>query len=90
METMKKSADVFITEFSAQIAELSPHDFISKKQAKYLDDRKGALRQGEYIVISDFAENFSFVVQVGIPYSTEWVISCNLCGPYKVVRYNFH
>lgn len=66
METMKKSADVFIAEFSSQIADLIPHDFISKKQAEYLNKRKDTLEQGEYIVISDFAENFSFVVQVRI------------------------
>lgn len=64
METMRKSADVFITEFSSQIADLIPHDFISKKQATYLTKRKETLGQDEFIVISDFAENFSFVVQV--------------------------
>lgn len=64
METMRKSADVFITEFSSQIADLIPHDFISKKQAAYLNKRKESLKRGEYVVISDFAENFSFVVQV--------------------------
>lgn len=66
METMKKSADVFINEFSSQIAELIPHDYISKKQAAYLTKRKETLGPGEFIVISDFAENYSFVVQVSI------------------------
>jgi hypothetical protein len=63
---MKKSVDVFITEFSHQIADLIPYDFISKKQAEYLIKRKNELAPGEYVVISDFAENFSFVVQVTI------------------------
>lgn len=64
METMNKPADVFITEFPSQIAELIPHDFIAKKQAAYLTKCKDELGQGEFIVISDFAENYSFVVQV--------------------------
>lgn len=64
METMQKSADVFINEFASQIASLIPHDFISKKQAAYLNKRKDELAQGEFVVISDFSENFSFVAQV--------------------------
>lgn len=66
LEKMMKSSDVFIHEFSAQLANLIPHDFIAKKQAEYLNTRKQQLQQGEYIVISDFSENYSFVVQVRI------------------------
>lgn len=61
---MEKSSDVFITEFSKQLASLIPHDFIAKKQSEYLNMRKQQLQRGEFIVISDFAENYSFVVQV--------------------------
>jgi hypothetical protein len=65
---MTKSADVFPTEFSTQIASLIPHDFIAKKQAAYLARRKEELQRNEYIVICDFAENYSFVVQVFLGY----------------------
>lgn len=61
---MEKSSDVFISEFSKQVASLIPHDFIAKKQADYLNARKNDLKRGEYIVISDFAENYSFIIQV--------------------------
>lgn len=80
LETMKKSADVFITEFSSQIGDLIPHDFISKKQAAYLKKRKESLGQGEFIVISDFAENYSFVVQVSkILYRVFHVMKLTIC-----------
>lgn len=61
---MMKTSDVFISEFSRQLASLIPHDFIAKKQSANLKMRKERLLRGEYIVISDFAENYSFVVQV--------------------------
>lgn len=61
---MEKSADAFITEISKQLVPLIPHDFIAKKQSEFLNIRKQQLQRGEYIVISDFAENYSFVVQV--------------------------
>lgn len=64
LEKMEKSSDVFISEFSTQVATLIPHDFIAKKQAEYLNARKEDLRRGEFIVISDFAENYSFIIQV--------------------------
>lgn len=47
-----------------QLTSLIPHDFIAKKQAEYLAEQKQQLQQNEYIVICDFSENYSFVVQV--------------------------
>lgn len=42
---------------------LLPHDFIAKRQAEFLKTTKENLKQHEFVVISDFAENYSFVVQ---------------------------
>lgn len=47
-----------------QLTELIPHDFIAKKQAEYLEMQKQQLKPNDFIVICDFSENFSFVVQV--------------------------
>lgn len=40
-----------------------PHSFIAKQQAKYLAQKKEELGEGEFVVISDFSENYSFVIQ---------------------------
>ena len=39
------------------------HDFIAKQQSLYLTQRKESLLDNEYIVMTDFAENYSFVLQ---------------------------
>ena len=39
------------------------HDFIAKQQSLYLTPRKELLLDNEYIVMTDFAENYSFVLQ---------------------------
>jgi len=42
---------------------LKPHNFIAKQQASYLNSVKENLLPGEFLVIGDFSENYSFVVQ---------------------------
>lgn len=64
METVVYSSEDFISAFSEQIRDLIPHDFIAKKQSAYLKLCKEQLQQGEYVVVSDFAENYTFVIQV--------------------------
>lgn len=61
---MVKYPDDFIPTFSEQIRELIPHDFIAKKQSEYLKMCKEHLELGEYVVVSDFSENYTFVIQV--------------------------
>lgn len=68
LEKMVISSDDFISAFSEQIRELIPHDFIAKKQSEYLKMCKENLQQGEYVVVSDFSENYTFVIQVDIIY----------------------
>lgn len=43
-----------------------PHDFIARKQNEYFTKRKQDLKQDEYIVVCDFSENYSFIVQVSV------------------------
>ena len=42
---------------------LTPHSYIAKCQAKYLKSRKEYLPEDSLIVLGDFAENYTFVVQ---------------------------
>ena len=42
---------------------LLPHDFIAKQQAGYLQYLRSNLEPGMVLVVADFAENYSFVVQ---------------------------
>ena len=42
---------------------LTAHSFIGKCQSNYLRELKGNLEENEVIILGDFAENYSFVVQ---------------------------
>ena len=63
LETVVMSSDDFVEEFLDRLDQLKAHDFISKRQAMYLNHRKERLGDGEFVVIGDFSENYSFVVQ---------------------------
>lgn len=45
------------------IEKLIPHSFVTKSQAKYLKEIKNKLKIDEAIVLIDFSENYSFVLQ---------------------------
>ena len=47
----------------AALKKLQLHDFIAKHQVKFLAQKKESLMCGEVLVIADFSENYSFVVQ---------------------------
>jgi hypothetical protein len=53
----------FIDSLSSNIAKLTRHHYISKSQAKYFQNLKENLPEGEGCLVGDFAENYSFVVQ---------------------------
>ena len=61
--TVKLDADEFILEFCRQLEILQRHDFISRQQAACLRDTREVLQPGEFLVVCDFAENYSFVMQ---------------------------
>ena len=42
---------------------MAAHSFIAKFQSNYLRECKGNLEENEIIILGDFAENYSFVVQ---------------------------
>ena len=63
LETIEKSVSDFITDFCDAIEKLAAHDFVAKAQSSFLNHLKNSLTKGEVIVLGDFSENYSFVVQ---------------------------
>ena len=55
--------DEFLDLFIATLKKLLLHDFIAKMQSSFVQAKKESLQDGEYLVIADFSENYSFVVQ---------------------------
>lgn len=66
METVRKTIDEFITYFEQQLRTLIPHDFISHQQSKYFAERKENLKMNEMLIVCDFSENYSFLIQSAI------------------------
>lgn len=63
LETITKNISEFVDYFCDQIETLLLHDFICKAQASYVKNKKESLKEGEFLIVSDFAENYAFVVQ---------------------------
>ena len=63
LETFSKSADDFVDAFCDKLEVLLPHSFISRQQSSFQSKIKSDLKPGEFLVICDFAENYSFVLQ---------------------------
>ena len=64
LETRVLAADEFLEHFLSTISRLRIHDFIAKMQAQFLRDTKDNLQQGEILAITDFSENYSFVIKM--------------------------
>lgn len=52
---------------------LLQHDFIARKQSSFFEIQKQNLKTNEFLVISDFSENYTFIVQNAVQ-SFHWVI----------------
>jgi hypothetical protein len=63
LETKIQSVEEFLTSFLDSISTLQRHDFIAKQQSQFLQTTKSGLKVGEFLVVGDFAENYSFVLQ---------------------------
>jgi hypothetical protein len=63
LETSKLSMDDFIQNFHEKLKNLLQHDFIAKEQARFLRQKKNELRESEFLIVGDFAENYAFIVQ---------------------------
>ena len=63
LETKVQSVEEFLDTFMDMLEKLIRHDFIAKSQARYLADKRSSLANGEFLVVADFSENYSFIVQ---------------------------
>ena len=81
LETKVLSVDEFIEMFITMLKKLLVHDFIATMQASFLQQRKDTLKDGEFLVVADFSENYSFVVQDEIQ-SFHWNNSSATIRPF--------
>lgn len=58
-----QSPEEYIEDLLEKLINLKKHHYIAKEQASYLKEKKENLTESECIVLADFAENYSFVVQ---------------------------
>lgn len=63
LEIITKSSDNYIDYLCEKLEKLLTHLFIAKQQSTYQNERKETLEEGEFLVICDFSENYSFVLQ---------------------------
>lgn len=83
LETHVDTVDEFIHKFCDDLLILLKHDFIAKSQSKYLSEIKSSLKPGEFLVLCDFAENYSFTIQDAIQ-SFHWNNNQATIHPYVV------
>lgn len=63
LETLSKSADEFLDVLCDKLEKLKCHSFIASQQSAFQSELKEKLKPGEFLVICDFSENYSFVLQ---------------------------
>ena len=63
LETVVKGTDDFVLDFLNILRYYQKHAFLTKMQSNSYKDCKENLIEGEVLVVMDFAENYSFVVQ---------------------------
>lgn len=63
LECITKPVEEFIDEFCNNLNTLKRHDFIAKQQSKFCTEKKESLNVGEILILGDFAENYSFLLQ---------------------------
>ncbi|SMN01563.1 hypothetical protein SPONN_2634 [uncultured Candidatus Thioglobus sp.] len=63
LETLSQPADECIDMFCEKLELLLSHSFTATQQASFYNDCKLTLQQQEVLVVADFSENYSFVLQ---------------------------
>ena len=61
--TMELPVYEFIELLIEKLSNITMHSFIAWAQSQYLKNLKRALGPNEVIMLGDFAENYSFVIQ---------------------------
>ena len=63
LETFVKPVEEIVECFCDRLEALLPHSFIAKQHSSFQLELKGSLMPGEFLVLADFSENYSFVQQ---------------------------
>lgn len=63
IEARQLPLEEFSLELCEKVTSLTSHHFIAKHQSNYLKSSKESLTESKLIILLDFAENYSFVVQ---------------------------
>jgi hypothetical protein len=61
--TIVKSTEEFIESLLEKLLLLLRHSYIATQQVMFLKELKCNLQSGEFVVLCNFAENYSFVLQ---------------------------
>lgn len=63
LETLVKSVDDFVDLLVSKLVNLTKHHFIAKSQSQYLKQIKADLDDESCIILADFAENYTCILQ---------------------------
>ena len=63
LEKKTESHDAFITSLSLSISKLTRHHYIAIEKSMYFKNLKETIQEGELVLVGDFSENYSFIVQ---------------------------
>ncbi|KAL5480015.1 hypothetical protein EMCRGX_G023629 [Ephydatia muelleri] len=85
LETKVQTVDELLDSFSRMLEKFLVHDLITKMQADFMREKKESLGPGEFLVVADFSENFSFVVQDEIQ-SFDWNNNSATLHPFHDVN----
>lgn len=83
MVTMVKPRDEFVETFVQGLYNLKFHHYVSKVQGRVLKEKKENLLDTECIVLADFSENYTFIVQDEIQ-GYHWVNDQATVHPFVV------
>ncbi|KAE8741809.1 hypothetical protein FOCC_FOCC012671 [Frankliniella occidentalis] len=83
LETVVKENSEFIDELLKGLKDLIHHDFLADKQRKYLQETMTNLKEGEAVVLMDFAENYSMLINQEVP-GYHWTNDEATIHPYVI------
>lgn len=67
LQNFSMNTQDFIKYLGEKTEKLLPHSFVAQEQSKFTRELKDKLKDGEFLVQVDFAENYAFTVQDAVP-----------------------
>ena len=83
LESEELDFEEFVEEVVTLLSELKAHHYVAQHQSKYFKDVKNPLGVNECVIVLDFAENYSFIVQDAIQ-SFHWNNSQATIHPFVI------